>query len=82
MENFQDYTITISPPKDDNQLWGAWCEEIKLSAFGETESEAFYNLIENIPVFFKIKGEKERTSTLRTRHSVPRKKKIKIPAFA
>jgi len=61
VKKFQDYTITISPPKNNKQLWGVWCDELKLSAFGETESEAFYNLIENIPDFLKIKGEKERT---------------------
>jgi hypothetical protein len=76
------YTIMISEPENKNQIWGAWCEELKLSAFGETESESFYNLIENIPEYFKVKDEDKRLKLLRSVREGSRQRKITIPAFA
>jgi hypothetical protein len=35
------YLIQINPPENKNQLWGAWCEDLALSAFGETKQQAF-----------------------------------------
>jgi len=82
MTTFQDYTIEISPPKDDTEIFGAWCPELSLSAFGKTENEAFYNLIENIPLFFEVSDEKKRQQCLRSKKSPLKKRKITIPAFA
>ncbi len=79
------YTIRLDPPENDNQLWGAWCEELKLSAFGETKNEAFYNMVENIPIYFEIKNEFERSKKLRSFIEKEEEKKEEvycIPAFA
>ena len=77
------YTIKIYPPENKNQLWGARCEDLKLNASGETESEAFYNLMENIPIYFQIKNEEERHSILTKKKTSPKiERKFEIPAFA
>lgn len=79
------YTITIEYPKNDNELFGAWCDELQLSAFGESESEAFYNLIENIPIYFDIQNENQRNKKFvskRESFSSPKKQKFLIPEFA
>ncbi len=79
----KDYTIIIHPPENKNQLWGARCENLKLNASGETEQEAFYNLIENIPYYFEIKNETERHSTLIQKKTERRTKRtFQIPAFS
>lgn len=82
MSSSNMYTIEISPPENKRELFGAWCEELKLSAFGETEQEAFYNLIENIPIYFEIQSEEKRSERLREHRPSSRKKKFTIPAFA
>ena len=79
------YTITLEAPENSDELYGAWCEELKLSAFRESESEAFYNLVENIPAYFEVKNEEERTYILRShiKTRLPsRLKEIKISAFS
>lgn len=76
------YTIDVIPPENPKELWGVWCKELKLSAFGETESEAFYNLVENIPEFLKIQKEADRTKTLRNNTKTTQRKRFTIPAFA
>ncbi len=78
-----NYTIKIYPPKDKNQLWGARCEDLKLNASGETESDAFYNLMVNIPIYFKIKNEEQQHTAL-TKRKFERhtEQSFKIPAFA
>ena len=75
MSQVHDYTITIIPPESDSQLWGARCEELQLDASGETESEAFYNLVENIPIYFEIKNETQRHQKLSQKISVRKNKK-------
>lgn len=82
MTDFSQYTVEIDAPKNKNELWGAWCKELKLSAFGETESEAFYNLVENIPEYFSIKGEAERTAILRKKTTKTKSRTFTLPAFA
>ena len=82
MVNNGQYTITMHPPQNTKQLWGARCEELKLNASGKTEGEAFYNLIENIPVYFEIKNEAQRHHLLtkNTSHNYA-EKSFQIPAF-
>ncbi|MEI7511109.1 MAG: hypothetical protein WCJ84_03045 [Candidatus Peregrinibacteria bacterium] len=76
------YTIEISEPENKNELFGAWCEELQLSAFGETENEAFYNLIENIPLYFSVKSEPQRKKFLQKTRPINALKRFVIPAFA
>lgn len=40
------YSIRLDPPANENQLLGAWSEELEFSAFGETKNDVFH-----IPVF-------------------------------
>jgi hypothetical protein len=58
LKHANQYLIQINPPENKNQLWGAWCEDLALSAFGETKQQAFYNLVQNIPEYFAIKAER------------------------
>ncbi len=79
-----NYTIKIHPPEKDNQLWGAWCEELNMMTSGKSEGEAFYNLVINIPEYFKVKAElrqKDKVFDSYKRKSfMPRT--FKIPSYA
>jgi predicted RNase H-like HicB family nuclease len=78
-----NYTIKTYPPQNKNELWGVRCEELKLNASGETEQEAFYNLIENIPVYFEIKNETDRHLILsKNKKNKGEARCFQIPAFA
>ncbi len=80
--NNNNYTITVYPPETDIQLWSVWCKELELGASGETENEAFYNLVENLPTFFEIKNEIGRTEKLRKHKLAPKQRTFQIPAYA
>lgn len=82
MKQSNQYAIVINPPEDKNQLWGAWCEDLELSAFGETKQQAFYNLVQNIPEYFAIQNERSAPSPIeKFDHDITATETYFIPAF-